>query len=288
MTTEWLEQEEDILKSWGEICACYRWLHDRSHRKYRRKSIFLNLPIILLSTITGTANFASGNFEDPEDLFYLQITLGTINILTSMISSISQYLKISEFTEAHRITAIAYGKLSRLIRVELSLPTADRNMSGLKFLKKCRQDLDDLLEQSPEIPLGILEEFKKKFQNSTIVIPEIIDIEEIQIYREKNILTNKKSIDSIRKNMLVKTISDTVFNKKLVISDEEKSLTGSDKRENSQFDELDINDLNIGLSPKHFSKQIYKLKKKEEHESSSDTISRINKKSNIIENNNKV
>jgi hypothetical protein len=42
---EWLDQEENILKSWGEICACYSWLHDKSRRKYNTLSMAFSLQL---------------------------------------------------------------------------------------------------------------------------------------------------------------------------------------------------------------------------------------------------
>ena len=54
----WSDEIEEMLSEWGEIALCYAWLHNFSERKYKRKYHHMSIPIIVLSTLTGTANFA--------------------------------------------------------------------------------------------------------------------------------------------------------------------------------------------------------------------------------------
>ena len=56
----WHGQQEKILKEWSEISSSYRFMHDRAHGKYHSQNLSFTLPVIILSTITGTANFAHG------------------------------------------------------------------------------------------------------------------------------------------------------------------------------------------------------------------------------------
>ena len=59
---EWHEQQELILKRWSEIGSSYRYLHDKSFKKFNNQNMWFALPVIVISTITGTANFAQGSF----------------------------------------------------------------------------------------------------------------------------------------------------------------------------------------------------------------------------------
>ena len=58
----WHAQQEDILKSWSEQASCYRWMHERAYQDYNKKNMRFAIPVIIISTITGTANFAQGSF----------------------------------------------------------------------------------------------------------------------------------------------------------------------------------------------------------------------------------
>ena len=40
-TLSWTDQIESLLSGWADTAAVYKWLHDKSHRKYKRKNKFL-------------------------------------------------------------------------------------------------------------------------------------------------------------------------------------------------------------------------------------------------------
>ena len=90
--------------------------------------------------------------------------IGTLNLVAGLITTIAQFLRVSELLESHRVSSLAFGKLSRNISVELSLPVKERTTDGTAFLSSCRIELDKLIEQSPTIPLNILSKFDKKFK----------------------------------------------------------------------------------------------------------------------------
>ena len=85
--------------------------------------------------------------------------IGTLNIIAGIITTIAQFTRVGELSEANRVASISYGKFSRNIATELSLPPEFRTYSGIDFVQMCRSDFDRLLEQSPIIPLDILEKF---------------------------------------------------------------------------------------------------------------------------------
>ena len=64
---EWSDEIEELLSEWAEVSMCYSYLHNYSTRKYRKKYHHLQIPIIILSTLTGTANFATDSYV-PEHL----------------------------------------------------------------------------------------------------------------------------------------------------------------------------------------------------------------------------
>ena len=87
--------------------------------------------------------------------------IGSVNIAVGIITTIQQYLKISELNEVpHRVSAIAWDKYARNIRIELSKSPDERPSAGL-FLKYNREEFDRLMETSPSIPESIIKEFKK-------------------------------------------------------------------------------------------------------------------------------
>lgn len=179
----WHDQQENILKKWGEIGSSYRFMHDRAFLKYEAQNLRFALPVIILSTITGTANFAQASF--PEDWqVYVPLFAGFLNLSAGLITTIAQFLRVSELLEGHRAASIAYSKFSRNISVELSLPKDERSCSGRDFISNCRMELDRLIEQSPNIPLEIVKLFGKKFQDNAFVKPDILEITGVEVYKD--------------------------------------------------------------------------------------------------------
>lgn len=179
---EWHEQQEKILKKWAEVSSSYRYLHDRSYALYSKKNLYFALPVIILSTITGTANFAQSSFPTSIQP-YAPSMIGTLNLAAGLITTVSQFLRVSELLESHRVASLAFGKLSRNISVELSLPIKERTTDGTTFLSTCRVELDKLIEQSPSVPLSILSNFDKKFEKHDFIKPDILEITSVEVYR---------------------------------------------------------------------------------------------------------
>jgi hypothetical protein len=178
---QWHPQHEKILKAWGESSACYRYLHYKSHQKYRKSSMRFTLPIIIISTITGTANFAQDTF--PEQWHgYVPAGIGTLNLFAAILTTVAQFLKVNELQESHRVSSVHYGKLSRIIRLELSLPISERSHDGSNMVEICRSEFDRLIEQSPPIPGDILRHFEYKFASHEVTMPEISTVKPIVMY----------------------------------------------------------------------------------------------------------
>ena len=171
----WHTQQELILKNWSEIGSSYRYLHDRSFTKYNSQNLRFALPVIVISTITGTANFAQKSFPEAWSA-YVPLGIGFLNLTAGLITTVAQFLRVSELLEGHRAAGIAYSKFSRNIAVELSLPTSQRTSDGYDFIVTCRMELDRLIEQSPNIPSIIVKEFASKYENSAFFKPDILPL----------------------------------------------------------------------------------------------------------------
>jgi len=194
---EWHQQQEKILKKWAEVSSSYRYLHDRSFSMYSRQNLFFALPVIIISTITGTANFAQSSFPVSVQP-YAPAMIGTLNLIAGLITTIAQFLRVSELLESHRVASLAFGKLSRNISVELSLPVKERTSDGTAFLTTCRIELDKLIEQSPNIPISILSQFDKKFKEHDFIKPDILEITSVDIYTNNELEEAEKNAQIIK------------------------------------------------------------------------------------------
>ena len=157
----WKDEHEKILAEWADKAMCYRWMHSKSHQRYSLFNAWFTIPVIIMSTLTGTANFAQDKFpEDKRDL--VQVIIGSVNILAGIITTIAQFLKIGELNESHRVSSISWDKFYRNIKVELS-KSRDERMNVIHMLKMCKEEFDRLMETSPDINEYTIKLFKKTF-----------------------------------------------------------------------------------------------------------------------------
>ena len=165
----WTKELEHLFAEWADKAACYRWMHERTGRIFYQSDQSLMFPIIILSTVTGAANFALGSVvNDPTIKNYAQLGLGGLSIISGILTTIANRLGYASGSEAHRTAAISWGKFNRLIGIELSLHPKER-MDAFAFMKMFRVELDRLIEQSPSIPENVIKAFVVEFKTATDV-----------------------------------------------------------------------------------------------------------------------
>ena len=175
LSNKWTYQHEKILAEWADKAMCYRWMHSKSENKYSYLSKLFTIPVIVLSTLTGTANFAIERI--PKDYqSSVQIGIGSINIFAGIITTIQQFLKINELNESHRIASISWGKFYRNIKTEL-LKNPQERCEVNYLVKTSKEEFDRLIETSPSLDTSIITRFDKKFKKDSedICKPEICD-----------------------------------------------------------------------------------------------------------------
>ena len=163
---EWSDEHEMILVEWADKAMCYRWLHSKARIKYYIKNIWFTIPVIIISTLTGTANFAIERIPEEYQSYYT-ITVGTFNIIAGIITTIAQFLKIGELNEAHRVSSITWDKFYRNIKIELSKRRTER-VPAFQMLKISKEEYDRLMETSPPIGDEIIKKFKDTFSGGTV------------------------------------------------------------------------------------------------------------------------
>ena len=163
----WSQEQEMLLAKWSDFAACYRWLHDRTEKQLSNSNNCITIPVIILSTITGSASVGLSGLvgDDPTTQKYAQISIGMVSLITAIMTTLGNYFRFAQNSEAHRVAAVQWGKFNRMISAELAQKPNDR-MDSLDFINICKQDLDRLIEQSPQIPDNVIINFDKEFTDT--------------------------------------------------------------------------------------------------------------------------
>ena len=81
--------EIDLLARWFEICNNYSHLHHLSFEYYRRVNYLMMLPIMMITTFSGSFNLVLSFYPT---LLYIQILLGILGLIAGMVSSMYNFL----------------------------------------------------------------------------------------------------------------------------------------------------------------------------------------------------
>lgn len=162
----WSKEQDNLMAEWADIAGCYRWMHDRAEKNYTKKNMSMTIPVIILSTLTGTASVGITGITDGDVELqkYLNFAIGGVSLIAGILTTLNNFFKYAQLSESHRSAGTAWGKFQRLIAVELAQSPMNR-MDSLDFLKICRADLDRLIEQSPPIPDDVILAFEKEYKD---------------------------------------------------------------------------------------------------------------------------
>jgi hypothetical protein len=165
---KWDESFENICEILIDESQINTFLHQKSHRHYTKWSNRFQLPIIVLSALSGSANFISPKFGENKDFFLIMI--GFVSILISIISSVAQYLKLSELKEGHRLSSFHWEKFYNKIKIQLMLKRENRrNLPD--FYDELLGEYQRLKEISPIFLKKIASTIKKKDGYHDIEVP---------------------------------------------------------------------------------------------------------------------
>ena len=227
-TLSWTDQIESLLSGWADTAAVYKWLHDKSHRKYKRKNKFLAIPTMILSLITGSLGIGLQGYVPAEYMSIGQGTLGGMGVFIGILQGLQTQFGFAQRSEKHSGSSLGWGKLQRNIQIELSIEREFRKDAD-SFVKVCRMEYDRLTEQSPPIPSDVLEMFKiifkkqaeekRKNEDEDLILPDICDsIKHTKVYKAAinnpdSIIQNIYNID--KKDDPKKEVTETIVKEAL-------------------------------------------------------------------------
>lgn len=215
---KWSSVLEGFFKDMGEKSFCYGYLHKKCEAKYAGKRNFIDLPVIVLSTVAGTLSIGNSSIFGDENESVASTGIGVLSLFVSVLNTVGTYFSFAKRAEAHRQSSIQYEKLFRFLDIELSLPRVER-MSPADLLKVSRDTYERLAEVSPIIPKDILKDFKKKFKKYNVSKPsEANGLETIDVYgnnktsKYNSFCEDVSSVDT-NDNSSVATLEEVVVHK---------------------------------------------------------------------------
>jgi hypothetical protein len=160
----WTTKQEDLLYTWSEKAAGYRWIHIRTHEYYTLMNNLYTYPIVIFSTVIGFCGMVMNKPHLSEVDVNIMYLLSSCNLVVAMLSTLHKFNKCAEKAEHHLFQSVQYAKFYREINMELSLERRDRE-NGIAYCKSSKYNYDNLLSTSMNVPRKIIREFNSLFPN---------------------------------------------------------------------------------------------------------------------------
>lgn len=191
----WSNQLENLIAQEGEKSRGLAYIHQRCEQIYNRKNNYLTIPIIIASTLAGTASVGSSSLF-PEDTKVGSIVIGLISISVGILNTITSYFSYAKKAESHRIAYLQYSKLFSMLAIELSLPREERQQPDV-ILKTLRDTMERLAETTPTPLQDVLDYFNTKFKDKYLDVArpqETNGLQKIVIFRNPVEVSTPKKI----------------------------------------------------------------------------------------------
>jgi hypothetical protein len=185
--TGWYSFLEDLLARSAEEAQGYRIMHEKAYKHYAKISTRLTIPAIILSTLTGVANFGQSSLE-PYLGANAPLFIGALSIVAAIFSTIAKYLRADEKSELNRSAMVQWDKLHRMLVTVLTQPRG-RRVEAQEFLLQYREERNRLAEQVPVIPYKIRAWFLQHYgqqYNPGIQRPGILNLSDVPVYRAQS------------------------------------------------------------------------------------------------------
>lgn len=179
LNNAWNDKNERLIISIGENAASYKWMHEKSHSKYKLYNKILSILTILLNGVLSTQTIYG------DDVGYSHLLVQRVFIyIVTLLSIINNFLKLQEVSINHLNASSKYAEMYHDIQQQMCMYRKDRT-NAVKYVHDMLKKSDNIRISSPDIDKHVINEFKRKFQNTDISVPDIADkIHKIDIISE--------------------------------------------------------------------------------------------------------
>ena len=157
----WNENQEQLLRKWGDECKAFAWKHYKACKKFKRQNKYFNVVSVCLATVAGV-----GAFVNVECDSWYSLGIGLTASVSAGLTTLNSRLDLGELASKHKYSYQEFSKLSKEVPYVLSFERIRRGDSS-QVMSEFKEKYDKIIDESPEIPIEITEEYKNKFEIPT-------------------------------------------------------------------------------------------------------------------------
>jgi hypothetical protein len=141
----WTPKMEELLQDWRIRVYAAQSAYYEVAEKLHRKNYWLGIPVIIVSSVVGTAVFADWGKDTA-----LKWGVGSISIAAAVLASLQTFLKFGENATLHGAAASWFSAIRRDIDELIALPPELRGHPK-HCLDSLRQEINKAGQKSPEL-----------------------------------------------------------------------------------------------------------------------------------------
>jgi len=136
---------EELLQDWRTRVYAAQSAYYETAEQLHRQNYWLGIPVIVVSSVVGTAVFADWSKEG-----VLKWAVGSVSIAAAILASLQTFLKFGENATLHGAAADWFAAIRRDIDEVLALP-AELRGHPKHCLDMIRQEINRAGQKSPEL-----------------------------------------------------------------------------------------------------------------------------------------
>ena len=154
---EW-EGTEALLRTWLRRAREGQHIQHEAGKRFRRAHYVLAVPVVVLTTVLGTATFATitSKVSDATKAIF-----GALSLLAAALAALQLHLRYLERAEKHKNLGAQYGKIRRDIETVLALPRVSRGETKT-VLADVQSQLDRISSEGDAVSRRIYQKTLKR------------------------------------------------------------------------------------------------------------------------------
>jgi hypothetical protein len=148
---------QQLLREWLRRARESQWGHYGAERSYLRVHYLIGLPLVVLTTFSGTSVFVTMSSTADQ---WFQLLVGTTSVVAAILGGLQTFLRSTDRAAAHRTAATNYASLRRRLEQAIALGTGSECDTAL--LDDVRDRLSELADRSPPIPQRVWRRTEKE------------------------------------------------------------------------------------------------------------------------------
>jgi hypothetical protein len=157
------ERSKHFLTEYIDRLEELKWVHSRASEYYEKANLYITLPAIVLTSISGVISLVSATGQPSSTFTYVSaISIGVSASISSLFQTLSTTLQFNTKSDQHRNVADRYGKIITKIKFEF---IDHSNEDFMMELENQIIEVQNMCKFFP--PIFLYEEYKKYKMNQT-------------------------------------------------------------------------------------------------------------------------